>query len=144
MAEIAGSLDGQLDSSGQVLTAVADGSCLVGITLEETARQRIAGGADLGLVYPREGTSCVPDGTAVVAGAPHPESARIFLDFTVSQEVQQLLGERFFRRSVRSDIIVPNSLPAMAQLELVDYDVRWAAENREAILTKWAAAMGEA
>ena len=145
LGKMARNLNGcQLSSSGEVLRAVADGEALVGVTLEETALQRIAAGADLGLVYPSEGTSCVPDGTAVVAGAPHPESARIFLDFTVSREVQQLLGERFFRRSVRSDIIVPNSLPAMEQLELVDYDVRWAAENREAILTKWAAAMEEA
>lgn len=143
MADIARSLDGQLDSSGQVLTAVADGSCLVGITLEETARQRMAGGADLGLVYPKEGTSCVPDGTAVVAGAPHPENAEAFLNFTVSREVQQLLGSRFFRRSVRDDVTVPPSLPPMEQLTLVDYDARWAAENREEILAQWADARKE-
>ena len=38
MAAFARNLDGcQLSSSGEVLTAVADGSCLVGVTLEETA-----------------------------------------------------------------------------------------------------------
>ena len=133
----------QLSSSGEVLRAVADGEALVGITLEETALQRIAAGANLGLVYPKEGTSCVPDGTAVIAGAPHPDSARAFLEFTVSREVQQLLGEGFYRRSVRSDITVPASLPAMEQLELVNYDVRWASENRETLLSLWADIMKE-
>lgn len=143
LTSFARNLDGrQLGSSGEVLTAVADGTCLVGITLEETALQRIAAGDNLALVYPAEGTSCIPDGTAVIAGAPHPDNAERFLDFTLSREVQQLLGERFFRRSVRSDITVPASLPAMEQLELVDYDVRWASENREAILTQWADAFG--
>ena len=144
LGQVACCLDGcQLSSSGEVLRAVADGEALVGVTLEETALQRIAAGANLGLVYPSEGTSCVPDGTAVVAGAPHPESARSFLDFTVSREVQQLLGSRFFRRSVRRDVTVPASLPAMDQLTLMEYDVRWASENRETILALWANALEE-
>ena len=142
LARVARNLDGcQLSSSGEVLSAVADGSCLVGVTLEETALQRIAAGNNLALVYPAEGTSCIPDGTAVIAGAPHPENAERFLEFTLSREVQQLLGERFFRRSVRSDVTVPASLPAMEELKLVDYDVRWASENREELLSRWAAAL---
>ena len=141
---VARSLEGrQRGSSGEVLTAVADGEALVGITLEETALQRIAAGANLGLVYPREGTSCVPDGTAVVAGAPHPDSARLFLDFTVSREVQQLLGSRFYRRSVRGDVTAAASLPAVEQLALMEYDVPWASENRETILARWGRALEE-
>lgn len=138
MQTLAGNLDGcQLSSSGEVLTAVADGEALVGVTLEETALQRIAAGDNLALVYPREGTSCVPDGTALIAGAPHRENAEKFLDFTLSREVQRLLGSRFYRRSVRSDVAAANSLPAMETLNLVDYDPRWAAEHREEILRQW-------
>ena len=138
MQALAGNLDGcQLSSSGEVLTAVADGEALVGVTLEETALQRIAAGDNLALVYPREGTSCVPEGTALIAGAPHRENAEKFLDFTLSREVQQLLGSRFYRRSVRSDVAAANSLPAMETLNLVDYDPRWAAEHRETILRQW-------
>ena len=138
LEDLAAALDyRQLSSSGEVLSAVADGSCLVGITLEETALQRIAAGADLAVVYPRDGTSCVPDGTALIAGAPHRENAEKFLDFTLSREVQQLLGSRFYRRSVRSDVAAANSLPAMETLNLVDYDPRWAAEHRETILRQW-------
>ena len=133
----------QLNSSGEVLTAVADGEALVGITLEETALQRIGAGANLALVYPAEGTSCVPDGTAVVLGAPHPDSAEEFLNFTVSREVQQLLGSRFHRRSVRSDVAVSASLPAMEELKVMEYDVPWASENREKILERWSLALKE-
>lgn len=142
MRAVAKQLQGsQQSSSGDVLSAVADGTCLVGITLEETALQRIAAGDNLAVVYPADGTSCVPDGTAVVAGAPHPENAVRFLEFTLSREVQQLLGSRFYRRSVRDDVEPPKSLPPMEKIPLVDYHADWAADRREAILSAWAEAV---
>ncbi len=136
MEEFAGSLEHQLlDSSGEVLTAVADGSCLVGITLEETALQRIAAGDNIAMVYPAEGTSCVPDGTAVVLGARHRENAVRFLEFTLSREVQQLLDSGFYRRGVLEEI--PSTLRPLAQIPLVDYDVQRAASHREETLEQW-------
>ncbi len=136
MEEFAGSLDRQLlDSSGEVLSAVADGSCLVGITLEETALQRIAAGDNIAMVYPAEGTSCVPDGTAVVLGARHRENAVRFLEFTLSREVQQLLDSGFYRRGVLEEI--PSTLCSLTQIPLVDYDVQWAASHREETLKEW-------
>ena len=134
----------QLDSSGDVLSAVADGTYLVGITLEETAMQRIAAGDNLAIVYPKEGTSCVPDGTAVVLGAPHEENAVAFLDFTLSEAVQQLLGSRFYRRAVRDGVDAPEALPTLEDMALVRYDDAWAAENRDDILARWNDKMQEA
>ena len=127
-----------------MLSAVADGTYLVGITLEETAMQRIAAGDNLAIVYPKEGTSCVPDGTAVVLGAPHEENAVAFLDFTLSEAVQQLLGSRFYRRAVRDGVDAPEALPALEDMALVRYDDAWAAENRDDILARWNARMQEA
>lgn len=133
----------QLDSSGQVLTQVAGGEKLVGITLEETALQRIAAGDNLALVYPREGTSCVPDGTAVLKNAPHRDNALEFLDFTLSRAVQEMLGSRFYRRSVREDVGDSDTLPGLDRLKLTDYDTLWASRNRGDILQKWAEAVKE-
>lgn len=128
----------QLDSSGGVLTAVANGDAWVGITLEESALKRIAEDKDIALVYPQDGVSCVPDGTAIVKGAPHQENARLFLDFTVSPEVQSLLTQRFCRRSVRDDAALLDGVPRLDQLPMLDYDLDRAAADREAILMTWA------
>lgn len=137
-------LDGkQLDSSGAVLTAVADGSALVCITLEETALQHIAAGEDIALVYPSDGTSCVPDGSALVKGAPHGDNARLFLDFTVSTDVQSMVGQRFCRRTVRADIPADPSLPPLSTLNMVSYDVEWASQNRDRLLSEWSFLLGE-
>ena len=138
LATLAENLQGKtLRSSGDVLNAVADGSYLVGITLEETALKYIAAGADLAMVYPEEGTSCVPDASAIVKGAPHSENAKIFLDFTVSYEVQQMLSESSYRRPVRSDIPAGDSLLRLQDIVLVDYDIDWACKNRDVILSDW-------
>lgn len=128
----------QLDSSGAVLTSVANGTDLVGITLEETALKRIDAGDDIALVYPSDGTSCVPDGSALIKGAPHSDNAKLFLDFTVSYDVQQLLAGSFYRRPVRTDIQPEQVLSPLSAIALVDYDVSWAAQNRDAILSDWA------
>ena len=138
LATLAENLQGKtLSSSGDVLNAVADGSYLVGITLEETALKYIAAGADLAMVYPEEGTSCVPDASAIVKGAPHSENAKIFLDFTVSYEVQQMLSESSYRRPVRSDIPAGESLLPLQDIVLVDYDIDWVCKNRDVILSDW-------
>lgn len=138
LATLAENLQGKtLSGSGDVLNAVADGSYLVGITLEETALKYIAAGADLAMVYPEEGTSCVPDASAIVKGAPHSENAKKFLDFTVSYEVQQMLSESSYRRPVRSDIPAGESLLPLQDIVLVDYDIDWACKNRDVILSDW-------
>ena len=132
-------LDGkQLESSGAVLSYVAGGQAVVGVTLEETASRRIAAGDELAMVYPADGTSCVPDGCAILNGAPHADNARAFVDFTVSRDVQQLIQEQFCRRSVRSDLEPEGTLPPLASIVQADYDVSLASENRESVLMSWA------
>ena len=120
-----------------MLSAVAQGECWVGVTLEETASRRIAAGDQLVLVYPAEGTSCVPDGCALVRGSPHPESAKAFIDFTVSRDVQQLLGERFCRRPVRDDLDAGTALPSLSKLKQIPYDISWASSQRDPLLMSW-------
>ena len=133
------SLDGrQLDSSGQVLDSVSNGTDLVGITLEETALKRAADGAELALVYPSDGTSCVPDGGALVKDAAHPENAQLFLDFISGLDVQRRMESEFSRRPIRR---LQDAAPVLKPLEdipLVDYDIAWACENHNKILMSWA------
>lgn len=132
-------LDGHIsESSGAVLDEVDSGTMLVGVTLEETARTWIDQGADLSYLYPGEGTSAVPDAVAIIKDAPHRENAQKFLDFTVSRDVQTFLTEKLFRQTVRTDI--EGAGPKTEQdagMQTIDYDVVWAAGERDTILAKW-------
>lgn len=137
------SLDGrQLSSSGDVLTSVASGTDLVGITLEETALKRVAAGDDIALVYPVDGTSCVPDGGAMVKNAPHPENAQLFLDFISGEDVQRRMEESFSRRPIRSVPDHSQVLLPLSEISLVDYDISWASEHHNGVLMSWAFFLG--
>lgn len=131
-------IDGeQLESSGKILTDVASGHCLTGITLEETALQRIHQGSNLAIIYPKEGTCCVSDCTAIIRNAPHMENARLFLDFTLSCEVQSLLVNSCYRRSVRTDLPGTDLLPPLESLNILDYDSMEAAKASADLLRRW-------
>lgn len=143
IAALAGFLEGkQLESSADVLTSVANGTNLVGITLEETALKRIAAGDDIALVYPVDGTSCVPDGSALIKNAPHAENAKLFLDFVSGKDVQQILSERFCRRPVRMDVPAGEGLIPLSDIPLVQYDISEASDSRSSILSVWAFQFG--
>ena len=144
LRRFAENLDGrQLEGSGDVVRSVAGGTDLVGVTLEETALKRMAAGDNIALVYPSDGSSCVPDGSALIRGAVHGENAKLFLDFTVSREVQSLLAGEFCRRSVRGDLEMERSMVPLEEIPMADYDVAGASGRRDAVLMSWAFYLGE-
>ncbi|MDD3706327.1 MAG: ABC transporter substrate-binding protein [Clostridiaceae bacterium] len=129
-------LDGKiLDDSSEVINEVASGTKLVGITLEESALKKIAAGIDITMVYPIEGTSEVPDGSALILNGPHENNAKLFLDFVVSKDVQRMIADYCYRRPVRKDI---SDLGVRSEeAKFIDYDINWASDNRSKILKKW-------
>ena len=120
-----------LPDSGAVVGAVADGTCVIGITLEETARKAVQAGSDIAILYPGEGTSALPDGMAVVAGCAHQENARRFIDFALEEDVQRFLVRVCLRRPVLGE--------PLEELRLINYDLDWAANAREDLLARWRA-----
>ena len=136
LAALVDNLDGgALPDSGDVVESVRSGSRYIGVTLEETALKQRS--PELGIVYPAEGTSAVPDGCALIKGARHPENARAFLDFVMSRDVQELLVSDLSRRSVRTDVHAPEDLPSEAELGIIDYDVHWASSIKEEFIARW-------
>ncbi|NLI22972.1 MAG: extracellular solute-binding protein [Clostridiales bacterium] len=128
-----------LGGSGDVVTAVANGSCTVGVTLEETALKAIAASMDIAMVYPEEGTSAVPDGAAIIRGCPHPENAAAFLRFILSRDVQTRLCAQMYRRPVLAGIPVdPGSFEPFI---LIAYDIGLAGERKAGLLADWSDAL---
>lgn len=124
-------LDGKiLSESSLVQRGVPDKEFSLGITLEDAALRYIEGGANIGIVYPSEGTSAVPDGAGIIKGSKHMDEAKQFIDFVVSKDVQELVQKEFNRRSVRSDVTPAQGLPATKDIKLVNYDLNWASEHK--------------
>ena len=90
------------------------------------------------MVYPTDGTGVLFDVAALIKGAQHPNAAKAFLDFSVSAEFQKVLIEKFYgRRAVRSDVPLPPGVPLAKDIKTIDYDLKWAADNRDANLKKY-------
>ncbi|HYH02417.1 MAG TPA: ABC transporter substrate-binding protein, partial [Bacillota bacterium] len=88
-----GNLDGKiLGSSGSVYKGVADGEYAVGLTLEKEAIKYVNAGANVGIIYPSEGTSGVPDAVAIIKGAKNLANAKKFVDFVLSKECQTVMA----------------------------------------------------
>ena len=126
-----------LPKSSMTYQMVANGELPIGLTFEQAAFDYLKSGAPVGLVYPSEGTAVTLDGSALVKGAPHPNAARLFLDFTVSKEGQTLIVEKFGRRSVRKDVGSPAGLPPLDQIKAINYDFQYAADNRTQLLKRF-------
>ncbi len=128
-------LDGKLlGGSGEVIPGVADGVYLTGITLEETALRYMRTDNDISICYPKEGTSSVPDGCAIVKGAPHTYNAGLFIDFVTGRDTQSYCMEQFRRRSVRTDMEKDEKLEDFSEIKL---DIRRAAAEEKEILDIW-------
>lgn len=135
--ELYANLDGKiLDSSSKCHKMVADGEFAVGITLEKSAVKYI-GKDNVGFVYPSDGTSAVPDGVALVKGAPNAENAKLFIDFVTSKECQEEQSKNWGRRPVRSDLEVAEGMAPLKDIKLVDYDFDWAGSQKEMIIEKF-------
>ena len=133
-------LDGNVvNSSGQVIPKVSDGTYLVGVTLEETARKAMEQGYDIDMIYPEDGTSAVPDGCAMIKNAPHSYNAGKFIDFVVDYDTQKYAQENFYRRSVRKDLEKENG----NSISFIKFDIQKAAREEEEVFSLWNAIVGQ-
>lgn len=133
-------LDGRLlPESSAVFASVASGEFLVGLYHDEGARELMITGSDLAIIYPRDGTSAVPDGVALIKGARHAEAARRFIDFVLGSDVAKVMSTRFHRRSARSDCPTPEGQLPLSALRLVDYNIGVAAAEKRETLERFAA-----
>lgn len=127
------------ESSAAVSKFVNDGEASVGLTLEDNAYLYVKGGGPVKIVYPTDGTTAAPDGIALVKGAPHPDNAKKFIDWTLSKEAQDFLAEQMGRRPVRTDSVVSKDLPPLEQIKTIPYDFAWSAKNKKEFVQKWTA-----
>ena len=125
------------DSSGAVPRFVSDGEASVGLTLEDNALQYVQGGGKVAILYPSEGTSLTADGVALVKGGPDANAGKKFIDYVLSQPIQQLLVQKIGRRSIRTDVASSSVLPPLSQIKVVPYDLDTIARDRGKLLAAW-------
>jgi iron(III) transport system substrate-binding protein len=85
-----------LPSNGAVKDAVSDGRIAWGLTDTDDANVAIKDGKPVKVIYPDQegmGTPVMPNTVSLIAGAPHPETAKRLMDYLLSPETEKRLSE---------------------------------------------------
>jgi iron(III) transport system substrate-binding protein len=89
--------------------------------------------APLTPVFPEDGVLAWPSPVALIAGAKHPNNAKIFIDWCLSPEGQKVLMMAS-PRVPTTDVETIKGVPSVNDLNLVAYDhIKWGAERERVV-----------
>lgn len=104
-------------------------------------KAKYIGGADATIVIPQDGTVTVPYVISMVNGAPHPNSAKLWLSFLLSDKGQTVFAEGFVRPTVKGIKVPEEVLSKFAPMKDYEaaFNVNWteAKETLEEIKKDW-------
>jgi iron(III) transport system substrate-binding protein len=118
-----------LSSNGEVRRRVANGEYAVGITDTDDAAVARVEGKPIGTVFPDSdgmGTLTIPNCVVLIAKAPHPTTARRFIDFLLRPETERALAESAAEQMpLRPGVPLPTAVIPISKLRpmRVDYSV---------------------
>ena len=78
-----------------------------------------AKGAPVEFVYPPDGLPAGPETWGLIKEAPHPEAARLFMDWLLSVKGQKAMGDALFLNSARADVAPPPGGVSVDKLKLI-------------------------
>lgn len=112
-----------VDGNSVTKDMAVTGQAAIGFTDSDDAKEALADGANVTMVYPDQGTEgmgtlMTPNTVAMIAGAPNDENARKLIDFLLSEKIErELVEDGFFDISIR-DAEAEGSIKGMSlQLE---------------------------
>ncbi len=119
----------------------ARGESAIGIGFLHDYSQEKENGAPLQLVSPCEGTGYEVGGVSILKNARNLENAKLFVDWTLSKEAQELSWQKGQSYQILTNTKAeasPLSLK-LEELKLINYDMdKYGAEDvRKALITKW-------
>jgi iron(III) transport system substrate-binding protein len=128
---------------GQQLNAVTTGEIAATIVVDYRGWQLIGDGAPAKVIYPESGVGYTLDYNTVVADAPQPCAARLFMNFLGNQEGGDVLAESLGTYLTRTDVEpYPREVdrPTIEEINLLELDeIRMADdfESFNAKFTEW-------
>ncbi|NBB63983.1 extracellular solute-binding protein [Pseudomonas sp. ODNR1LW] len=148
LIEALGAQRPRVDTSGQrMMGQLADGRMVFAYNMNQSyGASWVARAPDIGLVTPSDYHLSVSRVAFIPRNAAHPNAARLFLDFLLSREGQQIIAAQGVR-PVRPDVLKGHETQAegvrplrVGPALLANLDQA----RREGLLKRWRAAMGDA
>lgn len=128
-------IDGKISSgSSAVYKSVADGEMVVGLSYEDPCATLVKDGAPVKVVYPSEGAVYLPATTGIVANCKNLDNAKKFIDFIISQEVQDIYGTTLTNRPVLKDVQTADFMTPMENIVRIEEDREYVNSHKNEIV----------
>ena len=125
-------MDGKIcESSSGVYKGVADGEYVVGLSYEDPCAQLVLDGAPVKIVYMKEGTVFLPASATIIKGA------KMFIDFILSEEVQNIWGSTLTNRPVMKDAATNDAMTPMADINVIEEDIPYVSAHKSELVDKY-------
>ena len=131
-------IDGKIcESSSAVYKGVADGEYVVGLSYEDPCAQLVRDGAPVKVVYPTEGAVYLHASATIIKGAKNMDNAKLFMDFIVSEEVQNIWGTTLTNRPVLKDAKTSDFMTPMSEIHVIEEDIPYVSEHKKDLVNKY-------
>ena len=131
-------VDGKIcESSSGVYKGVADGEYVVGLSYEDPCAQLVLDGAPVKIVYMKEGTVFLPASATIIKGAKNIDNAKLFIDFILSEEVQNIWGSTLTNRPVMKDAATNDAMTPMADINVIEEDIPYVSAHKSELVDKY-------
>ena len=120
------------NSSSQVYKGVAGGEYAVGLTWEDPAASLVKSGAHVKVVFPKEGALYAPQSVQIIKNCKHPENAKKFIDYMLSEKIQNLVGTTLTVRPLRQGAKLADYMTPADKIKIAPkFDEKWVSENKD-------------
>lgn len=138
VSQLVANLDGKLSSgSSAAWKSVSDGEMVVALSYEEAGIILARDGAPVRVVYPEEGTVFTGSTAGVVNNCKNLDNAKLFIDFILGQEVQNIFCNDLDVRPVRDDVTYPDYFRPATDVKTVELDQAYINEHKEEIAGRY-------
>ena len=128
--------------NGGTFKAVAGGEKMAGIVIDYLPIREAAKGSPVAFVFPKEGVSAVTEPVAILKGTDAPEAARLFVDFLLSREGQELAAAQGYLPADPA-VAPPKGFPPREEIRLMAFDPADALANDAAHKARFVSIFGE-
>ncbi len=115
----------------------ASGEYPIGISFGYRGIQEKKKGAPVETVFPKEGSGWDLEANGLMKKNEIKEEAKLFLDWAISDEVMTEYNKSFAVIAIKNNNPVPEGFPKEPMKQMIKNDLKWAANNRDRILSEW-------
>ena len=109
----------------------------MGLSYEDPCAQLVLDGAPVKIVYMKEGTVFLPASATIIKGAKNIDNAKLFIDFILSEEVQNIWGSTLTNRPVMKDAATNDAMTPMADINVIEEDIPYVSAHKSELVDKY-------